>query len=197
MQPHRRQPTRLPHPWDSPGKNTGVGCHFLLQCMKVKSESEVAQSCPTLCDPMDCSPPGSSARGLRASISWTIRQSGFSSSSGHFQSLTLLTNALEASMCIWSLVWEFISRSRVVVRRVSFSVVCFWLQHAGSMESSPLDWWGRPENICLKTQFGLFFFLFLHLPCSFDSPVECFAWPMWHQVQLWTKQKWPLSLWKW
>ena len=49
----RRQPTRLPHPWDCPGKNTGVGCHFLLQCMKVKSESEVAQSCPTLSDPMD------------------------------------------------------------------------------------------------------------------------------------------------
>ena len=49
---------RLPRPWDSPGKNTGVGCHFLLQCMKVKSESEVAQSCPTLSDPMDCSTPG-------------------------------------------------------------------------------------------------------------------------------------------
>ena len=57
---HRRQPTRLPHPWDSPGKNTGVGCHSLLQCMKVKSESEVAQSCPPLSDPMDCSLPGSS-----------------------------------------------------------------------------------------------------------------------------------------
>ena len=49
--PHRRQPTRLPHPRDSPGKNTGVGCHLLLQCMKVKSESEVAQSCPTLATP--------------------------------------------------------------------------------------------------------------------------------------------------
>ena len=48
MRPHRRQPTRLRRPWDSPGKNTGVGCHFLLQCMKVKSESEVAQLCPTL-----------------------------------------------------------------------------------------------------------------------------------------------------
>jgi len=59
VRPHRWQPTRLPHPWDSPGKNTGVGCHFLLQCMKVKSESEVAQSCQTLSDPMDCSPPGS------------------------------------------------------------------------------------------------------------------------------------------
>ena len=60
VQPHRRQPTRLPRPWDSPGKNTGVGCHFLLQCMKVKSESEVAQSSPTLSDRMDCSLPGSS-----------------------------------------------------------------------------------------------------------------------------------------
>ena len=53
-----------PRPWDSPGKNTGVGCHFLLQCMKVKRESEVAQSCPTPSDPMDCSPPGSSIRGI-------------------------------------------------------------------------------------------------------------------------------------
>ena len=62
--PHRRQPTRLPHPWDSPGKNTGVGCHFLLQCMEVKSEREVAQSCQTLSDPMDCSLPGSSIHGV-------------------------------------------------------------------------------------------------------------------------------------
>ena len=62
--PHRRQPTRLRRPWDSPGKNTGVGCHFLLQRMKVKSESEVAQSSPTLHDTMDCSPPGSSAHGI-------------------------------------------------------------------------------------------------------------------------------------
>ena len=61
---HRRQPTRLPRPWDSPGKNTGVGCHFLLQCMKVKRESEVTQSCPTLSDPIDCSLPGSSAHGI-------------------------------------------------------------------------------------------------------------------------------------
>ena len=64
VRPYRRQPTRLPHTWDSPGKNTGVGCHFLLQCMKVKSESEVAQSCPTLSDPMDCSLPGSSVHGI-------------------------------------------------------------------------------------------------------------------------------------
>ena len=61
---HRRQPTRLPRPWDSPGKNTGVGCHFLLQYMKVKSERKVTQSCPTLCDPIDGSPPGSPIPGI-------------------------------------------------------------------------------------------------------------------------------------
>ena len=64
VQPHRRQPTRLPHPWDSPGKHTGVGCHFLLQCMKVQSESDIAQSCLTLRDPEDGSPPGSSVHGI-------------------------------------------------------------------------------------------------------------------------------------
>ena len=64
MRPHRQQPTRLPRSWDSPGKNTGVGCHFLLQCMKVKSESEVAQSYLTLSDPMNCSLPGSSVHGI-------------------------------------------------------------------------------------------------------------------------------------
>ena len=61
---HTRQSTRLPRPWDSPGKNTGVGCHFLLQCVKVKSESEVAQSCSTLHDSIDCSLPGSSVHGI-------------------------------------------------------------------------------------------------------------------------------------
>ena len=79
--PHRQQPARLPHPGDSPGKNTGVGCHFLLQCIKVKSQSEVAQSCLTLRDPMDCSPPGSSAHGIfqarvlewgAIAFSWTL-----------------------------------------------------------------------------------------------------------------------------
>ena len=64
VQPYRQQPTRLPRPWDSPGKNTGVGCHFLLQRMKVKCESELTQSCPTLSNPMDCSLPGSSVHGI-------------------------------------------------------------------------------------------------------------------------------------
>ena len=64
VRPHGQQPTRLLRPWDSPGNDTGMGCHFLLQCMKVESESEVAQSCPTLSDPMDCSLPGSSIHGI-------------------------------------------------------------------------------------------------------------------------------------
>ena len=70
VQPHRRQPSRLHHPWDSPVKNTGVGCHFLLHCMQVKSESEVSQSCPTPSDPMDCSPPGSSVHGIFQALEW-------------------------------------------------------------------------------------------------------------------------------
>ena len=64
VRPHRRPPTRFLCPWDSPGKNIEVGCHFLLQCMKVKSESEVTQSCPTLSNPMDCSLPASSIRAI-------------------------------------------------------------------------------------------------------------------------------------
>ena len=62
---------QAPRPWDSPGKNTGVGCHFLLQCMKVKSESEVAQSCLTLSDPLDCSLPGSSIHGFSRQEYWS------------------------------------------------------------------------------------------------------------------------------
>ena len=71
VRPHRRQPSRLHRPWDSPGKNTGVDCHFLLQCMKEKSESEVTQSSPTLSDPMDRSPPGSSAHGFSRQEYWS------------------------------------------------------------------------------------------------------------------------------
>ena len=69
--PHRRQPTRLPHPWDSPGKNTGVGCHFLLRCMKVKSESEVAQSCQTLSDPWAAAHQASLPMGFAREEDWS------------------------------------------------------------------------------------------------------------------------------
>ena len=78
VQPHRWHPTRLPHPQDSPGKNPGVDCHFLLQCMKVKSEGEVAQLCPTLRDPLDCSLPGSSVHGILQARGLELGASAFS-----------------------------------------------------------------------------------------------------------------------
>ena len=92
VQPHRRQPTRLPCPWDSPGKNTGVGCHFLLQCLKVKSESEVAQSCPTLHDPMDCSLPGSSVHGIFQArvLEWVAIDQGLANISVKIQMVNIL-----------------------------------------------------------------------------------------------------------
>ena len=91
VRPHRRQPNRLPCPWDSPGKNTGVGCHFLLQCMKVKSESEVAQSCRTLSDPMDSSPPGSSVHGI---FQARVLEWGAIAFSTKYVKLLLLSNCL-------------------------------------------------------------------------------------------------------
>ena len=87
VRPHRRQPTRLLCPWDSPGKDTGVGCHFLLQCMKVKSESEVAQSCPTPSDPVDCSLPGSSIHGIFQARVLELASSAFSIVNGNFYSV--------------------------------------------------------------------------------------------------------------
>ena len=107
VRPHRWQPTRLPNPWDSPGKNTGVDCHFLLQCMKVKSESEVTQSCPTLSDLMDCSLPGSSVHGIFQArvLEWdTIAVSFFcfifSYSFSYIQSLIIL-------LCYYTLTLSF------------------------------------------------------------------------------------------
>ena len=87
VRPQRQQPTRLPRPWDSPGKNIGVGCHFLLQCMKVKSESEVAQSYPTLSDPMDCSLLGSSVHGIFQARVLEWGAIAFSNSSVCFRSI--------------------------------------------------------------------------------------------------------------
>ena len=100
LRPHRRQPTRLPHPWDSPGKNTGVGCHFLLQSKKVKSESKVAQSCPTLSDPiMDCSPPASSVHGsYQARV---LEWGAIAFSVGSYS--TLNSNYIQVSRCFLDL----------------------------------------------------------------------------------------------
>ena len=102
VRPHRRQPTRLPRPWDSPGKNTGVSCHFLLQCMKVKSETEVTQSCPTLSNPMDCSLLGSSIHGI-------------------FQARVLEWGAIAFSDMLSRLVITFLPRSK---HRSTLSGVC-------------------------------------------------------------------------
>ena len=96
VRPHRQQPTRLSHPWDSPGKNTGVGCHFLLQCMKVKSEIEDAQSCPTLSDSMDRNLLGSSVRGIFQAgvLEWVaIAFSPMDTSLSKFQELVIYREA--------------------------------------------------------------------------------------------------------
>ena len=91
---------QTPRPWDSPGKNAGVGCHFLLQCMKVKSESEVAQSYPTLSDPMDCSLPGSSAHGIFQArvLEWGAIA---------FSDLIVLVKTLETKICNYGLLGGF------------------------------------------------------------------------------------------
>ena len=103
MRPHRQQPIRLHCPWDSPGKNTGVGCHCLLQGMKVKSESEVAQSCLTLSDPMDCSPPSSSVHGI---FQARVLEWGAIAFSSVFPSIRVFFN--ESALRIrWPNYWSF------------------------------------------------------------------------------------------
>ena len=116
VRPHRWQPTRLPHPWDSPGKITGVACHFLLQCMKVKSESEVAQLCPTLSDPRDCSLPGSSVHGIFqarvlewGAIALAILPIGWGLSSTRLlpNPLQMLIESLGCHLCFWTTSYRF------------------------------------------------------------------------------------------
>ena len=109
VQPHRQQPIRLCHPWDSPGRNTGVGCHFLLQCMKVKSESEVTQSCPTPTDPMDCSLSGSSVHGIFqarvlewGAIAFSKMQSSVCQSLGFFAKIKLILKLISGSRSVVS-----------------------------------------------------------------------------------------------
>ena len=100
VRPQRRQPTRLRRPWDSPGKNTGVGCHFLLQCTKVKSESEVAQSCPTLSDPMNCSLPGSSVHGI-----FQARVLEWGAIAFSWGDLVII---ISKCICYWNILWNSI-----------------------------------------------------------------------------------------
>ena len=97
--PHRRQPTRPRSPWDSPGKNTAVACHFLLQCMKGKSESEVAKLCPTPSDPMDCSPPGSSIHGIFQARVLEWGATAFSENKAELPAILGSRNRLPLMMC--------------------------------------------------------------------------------------------------
>ena len=136
VRPHRRQPTRLPHPWDSPGKNTGVGCHFLLQCMKVKSETEVAQSCPTLLDPMDCSLPGSSACGIFQArvLEWgAIAFSGLNRQLSLKKLLMCLFLAVLGLCCFKGFSLVVVSRDYSSLKCVGFSL--WWLPLLQSMGS--------------------------------------------------------------
>ena len=128
MRPHRRQPTRLPRPWDSPGKNTGVGCHFLLQCRKVKSESEVTQSFLTLCDPMDCSLPGSSIHWIFQAtvLEWVpfpspslVHSVQFSSVA---QSCPTLCNPMNRSTPVLSVHHQLLELTQIHVHRVGDAI---------------------------------------------------------------------------
>ena len=137
VQPHRRQLTRLLCPWDSPGKNTGEGCHFLLQRMQVKSESEVAQSCPTLSNPMDCSLPGSSVHGIfqaRVQEWGAIAFSGSASSGSLKTAVKVLARTVSSqdsvgricfqahSFGFWSLEPSRVGQKRSFPCHVAFSV---------------------------------------------------------------------------
>ena len=147
--PHRWQPTRLPRPWDSPGKNTGVGCHFLFQCMKVKSESEVTQSCPILRDPMDCSLPGSSVHGIFQARGLEWGAFAFSSSKLTFQVFSplawltkhshqdLKSNCPDFFLCsMLPYYWPFYSESEEVLQDESHRFTT--ASHAGAKFS--LEW---------------------------------------------------------
>ena len=133
VRPHRRQPTRLPRPWDSPGKNTGVGCHFLLWCMKVKSESEFAQSCPTLSNPMDCSPPGSSTHGIFQArvLEWAAIAFTFS---WYHQRVTLRSHQVRNGRhdSLWSILWTHLK-----IPHLALSTLKQWLRSPSPSGPAP------------------------------------------------------------
>ena len=112
--PHRRQPTRLSCPWDSPGKNTGVGCHFLFQCMKVKSESKVTQSCPTLSDPMDRSLPGSSVHGILQAGVLEWGAIAFSRNFAYRRYLSICDGWKIAGKGLWWKIGSYLKRERQI-----------------------------------------------------------------------------------
>ena len=142
VRPHRQQPTRLPRPWNSPGKNTGVGCHFLLQCMKVKSESEVAQSCPTLHDPMDWSLPGSSTHGI---FQARVLEWGAIAWSKLLLRLSALPFFPPLSSQPVVLVCHLISRSHCLVFSLTYNVILLPTKHT--------SYFGRGVGISRRASF--------------------------------------------
>ena len=129
VRPHRRQPTRPFCPWDSPGKNTGVGCHFLLQCMKVKSESEVSQSRPTLSDPMDCSPPGSSAHGIFQARALEWGASAFSTRLSDFHSFHYLCIVCQShyNVIFLTQLWVFVATQSLMLKQWWELTIFVWV----------------------------------------------------------------------
>ena len=113
VRPHWLQPSRLLRPWDFPGKDTGVGWHFLLQCMKVESKSEVAQSCPTLSDPMDCSLPGSSIHGI---FQARVLEWGAISFSGYADDTTLKAESEDELKSLLSLLMKVKEESKKALK---------------------------------------------------------------------------------
>ena len=124
---HRQQPTRILCPWDSPGKNTGVGCHFLLQCMKVKSESKVAQSCPTPCDPMDFSLPGSSIHGI---FQARVPEGGaIAFSNDHYTRIKIIFECFKVCKNVFYQIDHFLGCgdcSEVRINHIMFSLGLLW-----------------------------------------------------------------------
>ena len=145
MRPYRRQPTRLPRPWDSPSKNTEVGCHLLLQCMKVKSESEVALSCPTLSDRMDCSLPGSSVHGIFQARVLEWGAIAFS------RKTVLLTHKTNLLWCfhIFKNIYPSVQFSRSVV---SDSATPWIAAHQASLSiTNSRSWWWTGRLACCNS----------------------------------------------
>ena len=151
--PHRQQPTRLPHPRDSQGKSTGAGCHFLLQCMKVKSESEVAQLCLTLSDPMDSSVPGSSVHGI-------------------FQARVLEWVAIAFSWELWVKLYElsFIwGEIRTAAQQAAYQIALRDCSKAAVGERQYIMFWWRGSSIPWSTHFTKGFLLVTRIWCHHEG----------------------------
>ena len=160
-----------PHPWDSPGKNTGVGCHFLPQCIKVKSEIEVAQSCPTLRDPMDCSLPGSSTHGVFQArvLEWgAIAFSGQGPSKRHNPEIwaaSLHRVWQWASFCVWDI--QTLSRSLGMKWKLH---TAYTPQSSGKVEQ--VNWTLKTTLVKLCQETNLSWSHWSHYPSLTLSPMH-------------------------